>query len=382
MSPARLSRPMLVCVLLTLVSINASASEPLAEPPPLQLKLGMRLHVDLRSPWLGNSPASATPSVQVVARRTQLQLSSTFLQTIDSDFIVDFLGGGERTRVEHAFLNFRPRRWLQAQVGLGKVPMGHEFFTVSSNAMDFIERSLLFTNINPQYEPGAALHGALWDDRVEYWAGYNINSPDSKKHHDAVARLAFMPVRGVSLGASGFWGRREEADELQWKLATGYKLMEKPISIKGPYQGVGGEFAAYHGSVSFKAEYGLRLETSEQGQERLRTQGLYASASWVLTGEQKTVKGVEPREPLDFLQNRQGLGAWELAARYGRLWGDVALEDGVRSPRVQELSLGLNWYLTSYVRWMLGVNMYRAEGVPAVSNEKLLQVLARAQLAF
>jgi len=382
MSPASLSRPSLAFVLLALVSINASASEPSAENRPLQLKLGMRLHVDIRSPLLGDSSASASHSVQLIARRTQLQLSTTFLQTIDSDFIVDFLGGGERTRVEHAFLNFRPRRWLQAQIGLGKVPMGHEFFAVSSNALDFIERSLLFTNINPQYELGAALHGALWDDRVEYWAGYNINPPDSKKHHDAVARLAFMPVQGVSVGASGFWGQRDDADELQWKLATGYKLMEKPISIKGAYWGLGGELAAYHGPASFKAEYGVRLETPEEGQGALRTQGLYASASWVLTGERKTVKGVEPREPLDLLENQQGLGAWELAARYGRLWGDAAPEDGARSPRVQEFSLGLNWYLTSHVRWMLGLNMYRTEDVPAASKANLLEVLARAQLAF
>lgn len=260
--------------------------------------------------------------------------------------------------------------------------MGQELFAVSPSATDFIERSLMFTNINPGHELGAALHGTLWDERVEYWAGYNVNPPESRKHHGAVARLAFMPERGISVAASGFWGRREETDELQWKLATGHKLSEEPLRIQGPYQGASGELAAYQGPISFKAEYGLRLETPARGAGRIRTQGMYASASWVLTGETKTPEGVAPREPLEPLEDPRGLGAWELAARYGWLWGEVAQADGTGGPRVQELSLGLNWYLTSSVRWMLGMNMFHTEGAPALGDTKLLEVLARAQLAF
>lgn len=380
-SPARLPRfPR--ALLLALVSTNALAGETQANPPVLQAKPGMLLQVDLRSPLLGSASASTTPPVQPVARRGRLELRTSFRRTLDSEFAVEFLGENARPRVEHALLNFQPRPWLQARIGIDKVPMGHELFAVSPSATDFIEHSLVSTNINPGHALGVALHGTLWDERVEYWAGYNVNPPESRKRHDAVARLAFMPERGVSVAASGFWGQREATDTLQWKLATGHTLSEQPLHIQGPYQGVSGEFAAYQGPISFKAEYGLRLETPARGPGRIRTQGMYAAASWVLTGETKTPEGVEPRGPLEPLVDPRGLGAWELAARYGWLWGEVAQADGTGGPRVQELSLGLNWYLSSSVRWMLDMNMFHTEGVPALGDTKLLEVLARAQLAF
>ncbi len=373
-------------------SLPAPSSQegaPILQSPDGKIRIqpGLRLHVDFRLPLTDSSPQADPLRPRIVARRTQLRLGATFFQLIDSDLVVDF-GGGGGTRLEHAFINLRPYPWLQAQVGLGKVPMGHEFLVVSSSHLDFVERSLLFTNLHPQYEQGAALHGTLWGGRGEYWAGYfNRQSREKesvRETHDGVARLSLAPVEGLSLAVSGSWGRRHVAKELTWKLATGFELLESGLQARGPRQRVGGELAAYHGPLSFKAEYGWQREALAQGGEPVRTQGLYAAATWVVTGERKTVRGVVPRSPVEPAGGALGLGAWELAARYGRLWGDAALLGGLATPCVREVSLELNWYLTSHVRWMLGWNGYRAAGTatPQAGTPGFFEVLARAQLAF
>jgi phosphate-selective porin len=87
----------------------------------------------------------------------------------------------------------------------------------------------------------------------------------------------------------------------------------------------------------------------------LVTQGWYASATWVVTGEKKD-GGIKPRRPL--LQG--GYGAVELAARYDvvRLGaGDTAVAP-TTSPRAADISatsdtvatIGVNWYVNTWVK--------------------------------
>jgi hypothetical protein len=381
---------LLALVLIVSCTAPAQAGEapPLLQSPDggLRLKLGARLHVDVRAPLLTCTSAldcSEPPrEVSFVARRSQLQLGATLFEVLDSEFVIDFRGGGE-TRVEHAFLAFRPHEWLQLQLGLGKVPMGYEFFVLSSNHTDFMERSLLFTNLHAQpYELGVALHGTAWNKRVAYWVGLSQNMAFDLHHQNLVARVSIAPMEGLWLGVSGAWGEREEI--LEWVSATGVEgehWEDRYLFVLGPHHRLGGELALYRGPASFKAEYGQRFDTLEDGQGVSR-QGLYASASWVLTGERKTARGVEPHAPLLPTERWRGPGAWELATRYGQLWGKSPSEEAPDTfHRIHEFSLGLNWYLTPNVRWMLGLNGYHfQEG--SEDDKAFLEVLSRAQLAF
>jgi phosphate-selective porin OprO/OprP len=65
---------------------------------------------------------------------------------------------------------------------------------------------------------------------------------------------------------------------------------------------------------------------------------------------------VQPLRPFDLRKGQFGLGAWELGGRYNFLGlGDEVFTHGLADPslwfdRVATTDVGLNWYLTSYVK--------------------------------
>jgi len=122
----------------------------------------------------------------------------------------------------------------------------------------------------------------------------------------------------------------------------------------------------------------------------------YLQASWVLTGEARVwraSKGVyaapEPAHPLD----GDGFGAFEIAARYSEMSLDdragaastAIAADGIRGGRQQIGTLGLNWYPTRIVRFMLDyqhVNVARLNAVGGKLNASMNLVSLRSQIAF
>jgi len=109
--------------------------------------------------------------------------------------------------------------------------------------------------------------------------------------------------------------------------------------------------------------------------------GWYVEGAWALTGERRdysarrgTFSGIEPRRMLF----GGGLGALELAARYGST--DLR-DDNARGERGRVASAGLNWYPVEYAKLML-------EGLDVVvdqaggGTEKVRAVQARLQLHF
>jgi phosphate-selective porin OprO and OprP len=85
------------------------------------------------------------------------------------------------------------------------------------------------------------------------------------------------------------------------------------------------------------------------------TTGWYASATWLLTGEDKEdFNG--PRRPLF----QGGIGAVEIGARYEKLWFESVDKNGpaFRNPRAEHIlgnsdavwTLGVNWFPNRWVR--------------------------------
>ena len=76
----------------------------------------------------------------------------------------------------------------------------------------------------------------------------------------------------------------------------------------------------------------------------------------VITGEENTYRGVKPRTNF----GEGGPGAWELAARYGRLdIDDEAFRLGFANPSsaartARSFGVSLNWYLNRHVKAVLG----------------------------
>lgn len=105
-----------------------------------------------------------------------------------------------------------------------------------------------------------------------------------------------------------------------------------------------------------------RQEISRAGVRKdIKNEAWQLAASWVLTGEDASFRGVNPRAPFAWGQGRWG--AFEVAARVSRLDIDDAAFDGNASARLAnpnvsareatDYGIGLNWYLNRYTKVVL-----------------------------
>ncbi len=114
----------------------------------------------------------------------------------------------------------------------------------------------------------------------------------------------------------------------------------------------GAEAAWVNGPFSVQGEY-LRSWVHANNGDVPVFQGLYASASWFLTGESRPYDRTQgafgrviPKRNFD--PGHGGWGAWEIAGRYSY----TDLDSGnVQGGRLSMLMAGVNWYLHSHLKW-------------------------------
>lgn len=115
---------------------------------------------------------------------------------------------------------------------------------------------------------------------------------------------------------------------------------------------LGTELVVIEGPFTLQAEYLRALTNTAAAVSDPRFDGYYLSAGWFLTGESRPYKfeegifdSVRPNHPV----GKGGIGAWELALRFSHL--DLS-DDAVDGGETQNLTVGLNWYPISNVRFM------------------------------
>ena len=119
--------------------------------------------------------------------------------------------------------------------------------------------------------------------------------------------------------------------------------------------------------------------------KRLDNRAWQATASYVLTGEDASYRGVTPSRPFG---NNGGHGAVELTARYGELQIDDAAfpfyaDPTVSASQVRSWTVGANWYLTANLK--LATNYLHSSFDAASAGAKLPDekaVFSRLQVSF
>ncbi len=127
---------------------------------------------------------------------------------------------------------------------------------------------------------------------------------------------------------------------------------------------VGAEFGAQYRNFYLQSEY-FRFGLDRRGASSLANpvfNGWYVQGSWIVTGENRryvVANGAfaAPR-PFTPFTAKGGSGAWEIAARYSRtnlnfnqgLAGFAPPPGGSRGGEQSNVTLGLNWYLSSNLR--------------------------------
>jgi phosphate-selective porin OprO/OprP len=103
--------------------------------------------------------------------------------------------------------------------------------------------------------------------------------------------------------------------------------------------------------------------------------GFYGSVSWFLTGESRPYNRADgifgrliPTQNFNF--GHGGWGAWELAARASYI--DLNSGD-VHGGRTTMLMGGVNWYLTSHIRWRFNYGLGQVRSHSPQGNVNIFQ---------
>ncbi len=273
------------------------------------------------------------------------------------------------------------------RIGQLLVPFSLEQST-SSNNITFMERALPNT-LAPRYSLGLGLShydtdwtastglfsesaGDRRDDRVD--DGWRISG-----------RFTAVPWRQnrllFHLGASAEY--REPDDDKQVRIrstpeshvAESQDLVDTGrISHVASLRRYGVEAAVQAGPAMVQTEY-LVANVHREGAQSLRFPGWYVSASWQFGGRTRKYR----RGGFGGVRTVGDTSAWELGLRLSHL--DLE-EEEITGGRERNLTLGLNWYTTSHLRFML--NYIRASGQPNDNDvdESIDIYQARMQIVF
>ena len=296
-----------------------------------------------------------------------------------------------------SYVGLRP---LAINLGRHKAATGFNE-RISSNDISFIERSLGHTVASgPFTRPANGLsvnaHGEQWYVDTGIWYGA-INDDAGDDFLFWNGRTAFAPINDkrimlhlgthaswmiepqqVAAGTTVTWRDNPElrVDGTRWVSATSNTSPANGIRNDDAWS-YGLEAAAKYESVWLNGEinwFGMDqisdpAEHFADNLPDLEYMGYYIQGGWIITGESKGYNmskaawsGVRPAEPFNL--GSGGPGAWELAFRYSYVDLDdevnTFLNDsngtswlvGTRGGRETNFTLGVNWYINTYIRFM------------------------------
>jgi len=356
-------------------------------------------------------------------RRARLGVQGKFDQYYEYVFLADFVDTGSRL-LRDAYLNVRYIPEVQLTVGQMVEPFGQEVATIGITNIDFVERgltSLLYPSaVGAFRSPGAMVHGDIAKGTVSYWLGaFNGKGPtaaNTTSEPEVIGRLRIYPfkggdsdlLKGIAIGGAFGHGRsRALSNELSFSgsMPDGSFSFFPQLAINGP-------ILRYNGDLSFiVGPFALRGEYDELHQKRdalgngfsdlpeVVARGFTVNATFLLTGERRP-ENAQPKPKNPFLTpgGTSGIGAWEVKARYSYLWaqalGDITGGTAGAPPAgsfpdyqnsVDEISIGVNWFPESQVRYSFDVNIYRDKDAATVGGQvpqTFVVVLQRVQFKF
>ena len=372
------------CVCLAVLCPRLAAAQEVRFPPP-SLRIGefradlrVRLHFDLRA--LDSDPEVAPDEFDF--RRFRVSLEGRIYDDLEYEVDVSMLDNENPWR--DVFLNYRKFRTAEVRAGKFKMPFGLDQNT-SEFSNNFIERSLIGTQIAPGRDNGVMVHGRLAADRVRYYGGWFQHDGDNMQFIEDLDQNEFLeeppvdntiagrleltpwePTRGLlrrlQFGANFTRGVVDDGlFGMRGRTVREFTFFE-PVYVSGERIRLGVDALWTPGPFSVSAEYN-RLTDQRNGQgvgdvdlPDVIAQGWYLAGTWAVTGERKA-GGIEPRHPIF----QGGSGALELVARFDELRfssDGTGGEPPFRNPRAANIlpnrdrvvTVGGNWYLNRYGR--------------------------------
>jgi len=314
-------------------------------------------------------------------------------------FNPDFAGGVVNIRDAYVDTRFSPG--FRIRVGKGKEPFGLERLH-SASYLTFVERSLP-TAVAPDRDIGVQVLGDLAGNVVSYTAGVfngvadgqsaEVDTNDSK---DVVGRVVVRPfvkntrshVAGLGLALAASSGRQPAVLP---SFATSGRQAFFSYDSAAVGDGVRNRISP-QGFYSYKSVWAFGEYIRSEG--AVRKNGIsndITHTSWVLagsvvlTGEAAGDHGVRPRSVFD--PGKHTWGAVQLAGRYHVLTIDPAavrlgFASAGSSREARAFTIGANWYLNPYIKWVLNVERTVFDGNPNGARHAENDIVVRNQISF
>ena len=297
---------------------------------------------------------------------------------------LDFAGGG--VSFKDVYMEVAMPYAGNVKVGHFKEPFRLEALT-SSKYITFMERALPIA-FSPERNVGVMLHESFMDDKLSIQAGlFREASSGNDKMIDDVrnitTRITFLPINNdnnlLHLGAA--FSSRSSSDDTysvssRAENHLGTKLLDMDLDNVTGMNLMGAEMAFVMGSFSVQGEY---VMNSVEAMEDYSFSGYYGQVSYFLTGEKRKYKnslaGFDRVKPNKNMKEGEGLGAFELAARYSSM--DLS---EAHAGTLNDITVGLNWYLNPCTRLMFNYVMGALDDHGVETTENTFQ--CRMQIDF
>ena len=354
--------------------------------------------------WFGQDAASRADvgDLQdgVQFRRLRIGARGTSFEVLEYSLGVDFALANQPSYLDN-YLEWKQLPYLQnIRAGHYFEPFSLERVTQNRNNT-FMERSLVDT-FAPARNMGVMTYGNT-ENELATWAIGTFRTNSDNTGNDSFDSGQALTMRGtwlpwwdepsdgrfyMHLGAAYSY-RKAFQDQVRFRNTPEIRK-QQPASTFGPvgppspsnyingapgpfapifvdtgnikadhFQLFDPEFALILGPLSLQSEYAFAIVDQPKG-EPLFFNAYMAQVSYFLTGEHRPYdrkQGIHKRlEPFeDFFRVRtrsqgvqNGLGAWEVAARYSNI---VLNDKNVKGNNLTDFTIGLNWYLNPYTRW-------------------------------
>lgn len=364
-----------------------------------ELKLRGLLQGDARV-FLGGD---ANQNDTFLLRTARPTLEGSLGKLVAYRFTPEFAGDSATIVDAYADLRFDPA--YTVRVGKFTSPVGLERLQSSSALVD-VERALA-SELAPNRDLGVQLQGEVAKGKFSYALGVFNGTVDGR---DAVTsnpdddfeyagRVFFEPLKGsdsawaglgFGLGASTGEKHGSGNNYLPRYRTPGqatFFAYRSAVVADGEHRRWSPQGWFYRNGLGLQAEYiASEQEVARNGiRKQLDNRAWQATASYVLTGEDASYRGVTPSRPFGA---NGGHGAVELTARYGELQIDDAAfpfyaDPTVSASQVRSWTVGANWYLTANLK--LATNYLHSSFDAASAGAKLPDekaVFSRLQVSF
>ena len=317
-------------------------------------------------------------------RRIRFFNSGKVYDNVKYKLQLDFAGGD--ISIKDVYMEVAMPYAGNVKVGHFKEPFRLEALT-SSKYITFMERALPIA-FSPERNVGLMLHDSFLDDKLSIQAGLfrEASSGDDVNIEDVrniTTRITFLPINNdnnlLHLGAA--FSSRSSSDDTysvssRAENHLGTKLLDMDLDNVTGMNLMGAEMAFVMGSFSVQGEY---VMNSVEAMEDYSFSGYYGQVSYFLTGEKRKYKnslaGFDRVKPNKNMKEGEGLGAFEVAARYSSM--DLS---EAHAGTLNDITVGLNWYLNPCTRLMFNYVMGTLDDHGVETTENTFQ--CRMQIDF